>query len=881
MSARRIRITCGFTLGDIVVLTGAVRELHEQYPGLFITDVDTSASEVWRHNPYITPIRGPAKVVDCNTVQIDRRGDSNRHYMAAYVDLLNRQLKTNITLRRVAGDIHLSEEEMNWHSDIWTLCKQEIPFWIICPGGKFDLPIKWWCHSRYQKVVDHFRGRIQFVQVGSWGNMHPQLEGAIDLRGQTRIRDLIHLVHYARGVLCGVTSIMHLAAAVPTENGRAREAVIIGGAREPEVWEKYPGHHYLGTAQMVSCGHCWKSRHLDLPDQLRRRKDILCPNVSDTLPRCMDLISAEAVIERIEGLIAKGTVAVLSHKARKAAERGIHASRLNTFDLHNVHLLNSVGQAERFIAEIRSYPSRRFSGKGIVICGGGVSYFTNAWVCINMLRHHGCNLPVELWHLGRSELDHEMERLVAPLGVRCVNAREVMNQHPMRNPLGWELKSYALLQSRFEEILLLDADNVAVRNPEFLFATKEYRETGAIFWPDYRRLGRRRPIWRLCGISHRDEPEFESGQMVVNKRLCWEPLNLAFWYNDHSEFFYQHIYGDKETFHLAWRKLDRLYSMIPFPIHPLKGTMCQHDFDGNRLFQHRNLAKWLLNGENARIEGFLHEDRCLDYLMKLRDLWDGTINGKSEILHRHGFQFRKGTSDWNIYESVAVQNEYRLPAVLHPDDAVLDVGGHIGSFAAACHARGSRSILCFEANAENAHLARLNLSRLDGVSVSNRAILHRAETVEIRPFPPDVTGVNTGGSSIFVDANGTIEAISLDEIVRSCGKVRLLKLDCEGSEWPILLYSKELGRVTEVCGEFHQMSEHELCRGVRSLDQKLLKQTLRKHFKRVVTVLDKTNPKLGKFWASIPNTTEENGSGFRRIARKVARKTAHAPCHAS
>src|SRR5687767_9228848 len=131
MSARRIRIKCGFTLGDVVVLTGAVRELHEQYPGVFITDVETSAPEVWWHNPHITPIRGPAEIVDCNKVHIDRTGESKRHYMAAYLDLLNKQLGTNARLRRVAGDIHLSSEERDWHSDVWTLCKREIPFWII------------------------------------------------------------------------------------------------------------------------------------------------------------------------------------------------------------------------------------------------------------------------------------------------------------------------------------------------------------------------------------------------------------------------------------------------------------------------------------------------------------------------------------------------------------------------------------------------------------------------------------------------------------------------------------------------------------------------------------------------------------------------------
>jgi hypothetical protein len=30
-------------------------------------------------------------------------------------------------------------------------------------------------------------------------------------------------------------------------------------------------------------------------------------------------------------------------------------------------------------------------------------------------------------------------------------------------------------------------------------------------------------------------------------------------------------------------------------------------------------------------------------------------------------------------------------------------------------------------------------------------------------------------------------------------------LDCEGSEWPILLESKKLGRVRKICGELHEL----------------------------------------------------------------------------
>lgn len=48
--------------------------------------------------------------------------------------------------------------------------------------------------------------------------------------------------------------------------------------------------------------------------------------------------------------------------------------------------------------------------------------------------------------------------------------------------------------------------------------------------------------------------------------------------------------------------------------------MCQHDFAGRRIFQHRNFAKFSLTVPNQRIDGFLHEQRCFEYLRELAEL---------------------------------------------------------------------------------------------------------------------------------------------------------------------------------------------------------------------------------------------------------------------
>jgi hypothetical protein len=291
----------------------------------------------------------------------------------------------------------------------------------------------------------------------------------------------------------------------------------------------------------------------------------------------------------------------------------------NVFQAHQ-HL------SREFFSALGPYPAGRYDGRGVVICAGGPKLFANGWVCMRVLRYHGCTLPIEFWHLD-NEIDTEMAGLVGEHGVSCVNGNLVARglPQPPRILRGWELKSFAILHSRFQEVLLLDADNVAVTNPEFLFESPQYRETGTIFWPDYLRMGPERRMWEATEVPYRDEPEVESGQIVLDKARCWSALSLATHYNSHSDFYFKHVLGDKGTFQFAWARTGTPYSMPQRGIHSLHGTMCQHDFDGRRLFQHRNADKWQLDGSNRRIRDFWLEETCRDFLADLRRRWNGHV----------------------------------------------------------------------------------------------------------------------------------------------------------------------------------------------------------------------------------------------------------------
>jgi len=295
--------------GDIVMLTAAVRDLHRCHPGEFRTDVRTSCPALWEHNPWLTPLREEdpgVEVVDCHYPLIHRSNETPYHFLHGFVEYLNERLGLRIRPTAYRGDIHLSDAERAWFRTVETTAGEVTPYWLLVSGGKFDYTIKWWSPERWQRVVDHFRGRIEFVQVGEAGHHHPPLRGTVDLRGRTSLRALVRLVHHAQGVLSPVSLLMHLAAAVETRPGAPpnRPCVVVAGGREPPHFTAYPHHQFIHTVGALPCcanGGCWRSRTHPIGDgDEKDRPDQLCVWPVGPLPRCMDLIGADEVIRRVE-----------------------------------------------------------------------------------------------------------------------------------------------------------------------------------------------------------------------------------------------------------------------------------------------------------------------------------------------------------------------------------------------------------------------------------------------------------------------------------------------------------------------------------------------------------------------------------------------------
>jgi len=613
------------------MMTAAVRDLHLCYPAEFLTDVRTPHPEIWYHNPFLTPLNEEdAEVLQLDYPLINQSNQRPYHFIHGYIRDLNDKLKLNVEPSVFKGDIHPRTVRKNGCSSMKALAGVDFPYWILAAGGKTDYTTKWWSSERYQEVVNYFEGSIQFVQVGRDEDHHPKIEGAVDLRGRTSLRELILLIYHAQGVLCPVTAMMHLSAAVPSKPGRSslRPCVVVAGGREAPHWESYPGHQFLHTVGALPCcaeGGCWRSRVRPLNDGSDFDKS-LCENHDGSLPKCMDLITSRHVIEAVKFFFSGGKLHYLRPSQAAAGRLATTRTRNRGMegDEPELTLLGVRTRMDEFIKRIPEDPGGH-SGQGIVICAGGLTLFTCAWVSVRMLRDLGCKLPVEIWYLDESELDPAMEKLIAPFGVECFNASVVRVKHPVRRLNGWALKPYSILHSKFSEVLFLDADNVAVANPEYLFHCAPYKRTGVVLWPDNQLLEELNPVWELSGVEFQKIMAFESGQILIDKRRCWKSLALTVWINSHSDFFYRLLYGDKDTFYLALHKLGQNYSRPAFPLKELKATFCQHDFKGKRIFQHRNRAKWNFAGQNLRIRGFQHEKRCLDFIDKLRASWDGRV----------------------------------------------------------------------------------------------------------------------------------------------------------------------------------------------------------------------------------------------------------------
>lgn len=276
---RNILIKCKYSPGDLLMLSVAIRDLHLNYPNEFKTEVFSYYPEVFYNNRFITKLSDKDKPL--LTIDLDYGSylrelrDKDYHFSDCFIKMFNDIFDLKIKKFYSNPCIHLTDEEknrdyiINKYGEIFNL-----PYWLITPGIKVDIPLKGYPPDKYQEIIILLNKQFKFnlVQVGHSTHISPLLKGVINLVGKTdNLRDLFSLMYHAEGSIGSVSLQMHLAAAFN------KPCVVLAGLREQIKWEKYDNHIYLFSS--CEFKHCWKSYSYE------------CKNLMDKsiYPECLNI----------------------------------------------------------------------------------------------------------------------------------------------------------------------------------------------------------------------------------------------------------------------------------------------------------------------------------------------------------------------------------------------------------------------------------------------------------------------------------------------------------------------------------------------------------------------------------------------------------------
>lgn len=328
-----------------------------------------------------------------------------------------------------------------------------------------------------------------------------------------------------------------------------------------EAWMVEPGKWY-STANFSQCIEPTKRTRLNFFSEQELEK--IDRSIAVYTQSIKDIDSKGALLPTLPKQLSPW-----SYDSRQCSE-GTFESQFSTWlegkkwDKNNDYGYGQYKREMEFYIKNYKAPAVRNSGRGIIYsCHPRLVQIT--MVSIGFLRNFGCNLPIEIWHMDELMAD-DIARLESLEGVKVYNLAHFIMYNFPRDKDGkiYALKTAAILHSHFDEILFLDGDNYVVQDPTFLFESPPYLETGALFWKDLWKTRPDNPLWNVLGIKCVDEFEQESGQMVIKKSFpgVQKALDVAYFMQMQSDFYYELTLGDKDTFRLSMRALGQPFHLI-------------------------------------------------------------------------------------------------------------------------------------------------------------------------------------------------------------------------------------------------------------------------------------------------------------------------------
>lgn len=152
----------------------------------------------------------------------------------------------------------------------------------------------------------------------------------------------------------------------------------------------------------------------------------------------------------------------------------------------------------------------KFSGRGLVIVAGNQDTLKGVEVILRSLIRLKSRIAVEL-HYWDDEVSEKHKKDLRAL-YRRMSFNDLSGTHNIVQVkkdgayINYQLKTAALVNSRFAEPILLDSDNIPVIDPSLLYASQTYREFGTVFWPDIARTRPQNPAWAIFNTPVSNNP---------------------------------------------------------------------------------------------------------------------------------------------------------------------------------------------------------------------------------------------------------------------------------------------------------------------------------------------------------------------------------------
>ena len=206
-------------------------------------------------------------------------------------------------------------------------------------------------------------------------------------------------------------------------------------------------------------------------------------------------------------------------------------------------------------------------GKGIVICASN-DYFHLVKSNIEIFRNvFNSNLPIEIFYNKDLSYNNQLT-LMKYKNVYVSDISKYFN-NTIIGINRYSIKPFAILASRFEEVILLDADCFYLNDPSILFNDKGYKDKGSLLFKDktmnpsndtYNWLKSfiRNPLpeTKVSRIwNNKSKFEIESSTVVIHKiKTLFGLLNICKLNEKEirSKVVYKFVYGDKETFWIGF-----------------------------------------------------------------------------------------------------------------------------------------------------------------------------------------------------------------------------------------------------------------------------------------------------------------------------------------